>query len=70
MSSYSNLETAIAQLDSLLSQISPDHQSYNSYILAVNTAVKALKAMQLLNIKKQKLVLYKKVKKDQKNDAN
>lgn len=65
-----NLETAIAHLDNLLSQINLDHPSFANYERAVNTSVQALKVVMALKMKKQKLRDYKKLKKEQKNGTN
>ena len=65
-----NLETAIAHLDNLLSQINTDHPSFANYERAVNTSVQALKVVMVLKMKKQKLHNSKKLKKEQTNGTN
>jgi len=62
MKSKKNLETSIGFLDNLLSQISPEHPSYDNYIKAVNTAVAAIKAFRSLELKKQNKYRLKKTK--------
>lgn len=70
MRSSANLETTIANLEHLVSLVSPDHPKYLDYILAKNIAAKAIRGMQTLKIKKirKQQELHKKRKKE--NDAD
>jgi hypothetical protein len=63
MTLESNLETAIAHLDKLVSLVNPEDPLYSKYLLAKNTAVQAIRAVQRLKIKKIGKARYKKVKK-------
>jgi hypothetical protein len=55
-----NLETTVARLDQLLSQVNPNHTDFAHFQMAVNTAIKCIRVTHSQRNKRNEATQFKK----------